>query len=192
MRQGNAETGKAMETGLKNTMQLTDTNRFIIQHAKVGDVKGILDLVNWLAKQDLMLPRGPQYVYENIRDFVVVIDETESDVSYDGHKRRDRKIIACCSMHVLWEDIAEVRSLAIHPDFQKAGLGKKIVEYMVEDAKCLGIKHLFTFTLAQDFFEALGFEKRNKEELPSKVWGECSRCPKFFKCDEIGMIMEIS
>ena len=63
--------------------------------------------------------------------------------------------------------------------------------YVVEDAKRIGIKHLFTFTLAHDFFEALGFEKRKREDLPSKVWGECSRCPKFFKCDEIGMIMEI-
>ena len=181
-----------MEAGSQNNSQNSVKEGFIIQHARVGDVKGILDLVNWMAKQDLMLPRGPQYVYENIRDFVVVIDKAEFDGFRDTGKVEGRKIIACCSMHVLWEDIAEVRSLAIHPDFQKTGLGKKIVEYMVEDAKRMGIKHLFTFTLAHDFFEALGFEKRNREDLPSKVWGECSRCPKFFKCDEIGMIMEIN
>ena len=191
MAQDNKENGKNLIIGSENSSEIPDKEGLIIQHAKVGDVKGILNLVNWLAKQDLMLPRGPQYIYENIRDFVVVIDKTELNGSDNGDRIDERKIIACGSMHVLWEDIAEVRSLAIHPHFRKTGLGKKIVDYMVEDAKRIGIKHLFTFTLARDFFEALGFEKRNREDLPSKVWGECSRCPKFFKCDEIGMIMEI-
>lgn len=191
MARNNTEKRKDLKTAAPNKRDIPVNDRFTIQHAKVSDVKGILDLVNWLAKQDLLLPRGPQYVYENIRDFVVVLDETEPNTSDRGEEAPYRKIIACCSMHVLWEDIAEIRSLAIHPDFQKSGLGKKIVQYMVEDAKRIGIKHLFTFTLAQDFFEAIGFEIRNKDELPSKVWGECSRCPKFFKCDEIGMIMEI-
>ncbi len=103
----------------------------------------------------------------------------------------DCQIIACASLHVLWEDVAEVRSTAIHPDCQKLGLGKQLIDFLKVDAKQLGIKTLFTFTLAEEFFKALGFIRQKRETLPSKVWGECSRCPKFFKCDEVGMILEI-
>jgi amino-acid N-acetyltransferase len=151
-----------------------------IRRARVSDVREILDLVNGFAASNLMLPRGPQYVFENIRDFVVAVDTEAKD-----------KIVACGSLHILWEDLAEVRSLAIHPDFQTHGLGKRIIEYMKEDARSLGIKNLFAFTVTAKFFETLGFELKNREEFPAKVWGECSRCPKYFKCDEVGMILEI-
>ena len=102
------------------------------------------------------------------------------------------KIVACASLHVLWEDIAEVRAAAVHPDNQKQGLGKRITDYMIEEAKLLGIKKLFAFTMEEEFYKKLGFKRKNKEELPAKVWGECSRCPKYFQCDEIGMILNLS
>ena len=175
----------------ENCIEKNNGNGFIIRKADVCDVKAILDLVNSLAKENLMLPRGPQYLYENVRDFIVVVDENDQQNGVTGHAGGERKILACGSLHVLWDDIAEIRSLAMYPHVQKLGLGRRVVEYMIKDAERLGIKHLFTFTLADDFFKTLGFEKRNKEGLPPKVWGECSRCPKYFKCDEIGMIMEI-
>ncbi len=100
-------------------------------------------------------------------------------------------IVACGSLHVLWEDIAEIRALAIHPDYQHLGLGSKLVEYIKEEAKQLGIHHLFTFTLTEEFFKALGFRRKNRKELPAKVWGECSRCPKYFQCDEVGMVLDL-
>lgn len=59
------------------------------------------------------------------------------------------------------------------------------------EAKELGIKTLFTWTLAEDFFLALGFKRKGPEELSPKVWGECSRCPKYFQCDEVGMVLEL-
>ena len=153
---------------------------FPIRKARISDVQALLALVNDFAAQNVMLPRGPQYLFENIRDFVVVVDE-----NHDG------RIVACGSLHVLWEDMAEVRSMAIHPDYQKRGLGRRIIEFLKQEAAQIGIRRLFTFTLSEEFFARLGFTRKLRDELPPKVWGECSRCPKYFKCDEVGMMLEI-
>ena len=158
---------------------------FPIRKATVSDVKGMLELINGFAGANLMLPRGPKDLFENIRDFVVATE----------HKAAPGQeapfIIACGGLHVLWENLAEVRSLAIHPDYQHKGLGRKLVEFMKKEAAQLGVNRLYTFTLAEDFFKMLGFRPREKEELPSKLWDDCSRCPKFFKCDEVGMVLEL-
>lgn len=158
---------------------------FPIRKATVSDVRGILQLVNGFAAANLMLPRGPRDLFENIRDFVVAT-EHETKSGQDAPL-----IIACGGLHVLWENIAEVRSLAIHPDYQNKGLGRKLVEFMKKEAAGLGVQRLYTFTLAEEFFKQLGFKPKEKEELPAKLWDDCSRCPKYFKCDEVGMVLEI-
>ena len=172
---------------------------FSIRKAWISDVRDILELVNGFAGKNLMLARGPQYLFENIRDFVVAVAEepTVKETNPSDHQPEHQsdyqpgRIIACASLHVLWEDVAEIRSIAIHPVYQNKGLGKKLIDFLKADARRLGVKTLFTFTLADDFFKSLGFVQKKREELPSKVWGECSRCPKFFKCDEVGMILKI-
>ena len=153
---------------------------FPIRKALISDVQALLGLVNDFAAQNLMLPRGPQYLFENIRDFAVIVDDSP-----------EGKIVACGSLHVLWEDMAEVRSMAIHPEYQKRGLGRRLVEFLKQEAVQLGIRRVFTFTLSEEFFARLGFTRKLRDELPPKVWGECSRCPKYFKCDEVGMVLEI-
>ncbi|MGE5257880.1 MAG: N-acetyltransferase [Hyphomicrobiales bacterium] len=155
-------------------------DHFPIRKAHISDVEELLKLVNGFAARNLMLPRGPQYLFENIRDFVVIVDDTP-----------DATIVACGSLHVLWDDMAEIRSMAIHPDYQKRGLGRRLVEFLKQEAHQLGIKRLFTFTLSEEFFARLGFTRKLRDELPPKVWGECSRCPKYFQCDEVGMVLEI-
>jgi len=169
----------------------TDERHIFIEKAQIRDVEEILDLVNGFAASNLMLPRGPQYLYENIRDFVIASDRDVELCSLTETREVLHLIVACGSLHVLWEDIAEIRALAIHPDYQHLGLGSKLVEYMKEEAKQLGIHHLFTFTLTEEFFKALGFRRKNRKELPAKVWGECSRCPKYFQCDEVGMVLDL-
>ncbi len=164
----------------------SDPQAFQIRKARVGDIKDILGLINDFAALNLMLPRGPQYLYENVRDFVVVLRSKKAD----GNKKTTR-IVACGSLHVLWEDIGEIRAVAIHTDFQDRGIGREMIAFMKKDAQKLGLKELFTFTLAEDFFEKLGFKRRDRADLPPKVWGECSRCPKYFQCDEIGMFLDI-
>ena len=168
-----------------------EDSRIIIQKAQIRDVEEILALVNGFASSNLMLPRGPQYLYENIRDFVIAIDENIPVYSLTDTKEVMNLMVACGSLHVLWEDIAEVRALAIHPDYQHLGLGSRIVEFMEKEARKIGIHRLFTFTMTEDFFKALGFNKINRKDLPPKVWGECSRCPKYFQCDEVGMVLDL-
>ena len=168
-----------------------DESRIAIQKAQIRDVEEIIELVNGFAARNLMLPRGPQYVYENIRDFVIASDRNVPVYSITETREVLHLLVACGSLHVLWDDIGEIRALAIHPDYQHLGLGSKLIELMKEEARQLGLKHLFTFTLTEDFFKRLGFKRQGRDELPPKVWGECSRCPKYFKCDEIGMVLEI-
>ena len=182
---------KSKEKFRKVLIKETNNRQIIIQKAQIRDVEEILELVNGFAASNLMLPRGPQYVFENIRDFVIASDRNVPVYSMMGTREELHLIVACGSLHVLWEDIAEIRALAIHPDYQHLGLGSKLVAFMKEEAKKLGIKRLFTFTLTEDFFQTLGFKRQNRVELPPKVWGECTRCPKYFKCDEVGMVLDL-
>ncbi|MBE9543395.1 MAG: N-acetyltransferase [Proteobacteria bacterium] len=168
-----------------------EDSQIAIGKAQIRDVEEILELVNGFAASNLMLPRGPQYLYENIRDFVIASDPNVPVYSMTETREVLNLIVACGSLHVLWEDIAEVRALAIHPDYQHLGLGSKLVEYMKKEARRLGIHRLFTFTMTEEFFSSLGFKKIKRKELPPKVWGECSRCPKYFRCDEVGMVLEL-
>ena len=168
-----------------------EDSQIAIGKAQIRDVEEILELVNGFAASNLMLPRGPQYLYENIRDFVIASDPNVPVYSMTETREVLNLIVACGSLHVLWEDIAEVRALAIHPDYQHLGLGSKLVEYMKKEARQLGIHRLFTFTMTEEFFSSLGFKKIKRKELPPKVWGECSRCPKYFRCDEVGMVLDL-
>ncbi len=187
----NPDENKLNERFQKVLINEEDQRQIVIQKAQVRDVEEILELVNGFAELNLMLFRGPQYLYENIRDFVIASDPNVPIYSLTETREVLHLIVACGSLHVLWEDIAEIRALAIHPDYQHMGLGSKIVEYLQEEAKQLGIKRLFTFTLTEDFFKTLGFRRQNREDLPPKVWGECTSCPKYFHCDEVGMVLDL-
>ena len=186
-----ADKKKAEEKFRKILKKPKEDSQIVIQKAQIRDVEEILELVNGYAASNLMLPRGPQYLYENIRDFVIASDPHVPVYSMTETREVLNLIVACGSLHVLWEDIAEVRALAIHPDYQHLGLGSKLVEYMKKEARQLGIHRLFTFTMTEEFFSSLGFKKIKRKELPPKVWGECSRCPKYFRCDEVGMVLEL-
>jgi amino-acid N-acetyltransferase len=165
-----------------------EERQIVIQKAQVRDVQEILDLINGYAAAEMMLPRGPQYLYENIRDFVIASDHRVPVYSMLETREVLHLIVGCGSLHVLWDDMAEIRALAMHPDYKHLGLGSKLVDFMIKEAKKLGIKRLYTFTLTEDFFKPLGFKQLKRDELPPKMWGECSRCPKYFKCDEVGMV----
>ena len=169
-----------MEKGLKGH---ADLKRLGIRRARVTDVEQLLILINERAAAEVLLPRGPKYLFENIRDFVVV--EARRPVG-------ERRIVACGSLHVLWNNIAEIRSLSIDPEYQRQGLGSEIVLHLLEDARQIGISLVCTFTMATHFFEKLGFSPKEKEELPSKVFGECNNCPKYFRCNETGLIIDCS
>jgi amino-acid N-acetyltransferase len=160
-----------------------EREQLTFRRACVSDVEQLLIVINECDASEVMLPRGPKYLFENIRDFVVVEAQTSP---------AQRRIVACGSLHVLWKDVAEIRSLSIDPEYQRQGLGSKIVMQLIEDARQIGINKVCTFTMAETFFEKLGFSLKKKEELPSKLFGECSNCPKYFRCNETGLILDCS
>lgn len=144
-----------------------------VRPAIVADAKPLMTLVNELAVQQVMLPRSPASVIENIRDFFIA----EVDGQFAG----------CGALAVTWTDIAEVRSLAVHPSMQKHGVGRAIVDALVADARRIGIPRLFAFTYVPGFFTKMGFTICQHEDLPHKVFNDCMHCPKFLACDEIAM-----
>ncbi|MFN7591506.1 MAG: N-acetyltransferase [Planctomycetota bacterium] len=144
-----------------------------VRPAVVADARSIMTLVNELAIQQVMLPRSPASVIENIRDFVIA----EVGGEFAG----------CGALAITWSDIAEVRSLAVAPAMQKHGIGRVLVDALVDDATRLGIPRLFAFTYVPDFFAKMGFTICQHEDLPHKVFNDCMHCPKFLACDEIAM-----
>ncbi len=148
-----------------------------VEKAGVGDAVHIHGLVNQFAQRGDMLPRTQAEVYENLRDFFVVRDR--------------RGLQACVAMHIVWEDLAEVRSLAVREESQAQGLGAVLVRACVEEARALGLARLFALTYRPAFFEKLGFRQADVMTLPRKVWNECYRCPKFPNCNEIAMVLEL-
>lgn len=148
-----------------------------IEKAKISDAKQMQQLINHFAGQGEMLARSLSEIYENIRDYYVV-------------RHEDGQVAACVALHISWEDLAEVKSLAVIEDFQKKGIGELMVADCIKEANELGIATVFCLTYNASFFEKCGFSLVDKSELPHKVWGECYRCPKFPNCDEQALVYE--
>ena len=146
-----------------------------IRKARIGDIRDIQKLVNEFARKEEMIPRSINELYENIRDFVV----SEEGGALQG----------VCALHVLWEDLAEIRSLAVKKESQRLGIGKRMVKRCLIEAKALGVKRVFALTYQPLFFKKMGFTDIDKSNLPQKIWGDCIRCPKFPECDEFALIL---
>lgn len=153
------------------------TAAIVIRKASVKDVPLMAALVNGFASAQQMLPRSQHQLFQNVRDFVV---------AYHGDE-----LIGCGAMHVVWDNIGEVRSLAVSNRWQGRGIGRLIVEALMEEARGLGLPRLFALTYQQAFFERLGFEVVARDGLPHKIWGDCLDCPRFPNCDEIAMARDI-
>ena len=149
----------------------------MIRKAKVTDVKSIQKLINYYAKRDKMLPRSLNELYENIRDFFVYVDGV--------------KIHGCCALHIDWEDLSEIKSLAVAPSKTATGIGGKLLEECLKEAKTLKIKKVFALTYVPGFFKKFGFRIVDKAKLPHKIWSECIKCVYFPGCKEIAVMKEL-
>lgn len=149
----------------------------MVRKAVIQDIKQIQSLINYFAKKDIMLPRSLNELYDNIRDFWVFED-------------RDR-IIGCCALHVCWQDLAEIKSLAVEKSKQNLGLAKRLVQACIAEAKEMGAKKVFVLTYQPAFFKKFGFKTTKTTFLPHKVWAECINCPKFPDCQETAMVKSL-
>lgn len=148
-----------------------------IRKAKIDDAVHIQDIVNYYADKDKMLPRSLNEIYENIRDFWVCED--------------NNAVIACGALHIAWEDLAEIKSLAVKEEYNNKGIGAQILKECIADAKNMGLKKIFALSYVPGYFKKFGFKEIPKEKLPHKIWTECIRCPKFPDCGEIALLYKI-
>lgn len=149
----------------------------MIRSAKIPDVKEIQNLVNFHAKKGEMLSLSLSEIYERIFEFDVFEENSQ--------------ILGCCALHPSWEDLAEIRSLAVKEEFIGKGIGKQLVENALRRAKDLGIKKVFALTYKLEFFKKLGFYEVPKDTLPKKIWSDCLKCPLFPDCEEIAVMIEL-
>lgn len=124
-----------------------------------------------------MLPRSLNEIFEHIRDFYVCSD--------------DDTVIATTALHILWEDLAEIRSIAVSTPYQGKGIGRRLIQRCLKEASLLGIKKVFALTYHPEFLIDSGFTQIDKNELPQKVWGDCLKCHKFPDCDEVAVIRNL-
>ncbi len=143
----------------------------MIRNATMGDVKQIHTLLNCFADKGLLLGRSYSALYDQLRDFKVCADD-------------DDNLIGVCALHIIWENLAEIRSLAVSEDAQGKGIGLQLVRACLEEAAEFKIDKVFTLTYQAGFFRKQGFHDVDKSDLPHKIWSDCINCPKFPDCDE--------
>jgi len=148
------------------------------RRATIADAKEIKKLVDIYSKRNEMLPKSFHDIYENIRDYHVAVQKNQ--------------VIACCALHIVWENLAEIRSLAVAENAKKRGIGQILVNRCVKEARELGLPRVFCLTYVPDFFAKCGFSRIDKSELPHKVWGDCVRCNKFPDCGEVPMALDLN
>lgn len=145
--------------------------KLAIRKATVKDATEIFSILQHFALKEVLLPRSLNSIYENIRDFFVY--------------EESGKILGVGSLHIYWEDLAEIKSLAVREEYQHRNIGRQLVNACLDEAKQLGIKQVFALTYVPGFFEKLGFKITDKSLFPQKVWTECIHCVKFNDCKEI-------
>jgi len=149
----------------------------MIRKAKLTDIKQIQQLINGFAKKDLMLPRSLNELYESIRDFWIA--------------EEGKLVIACCALHISWETLAEIKSLAVTKNKQGRGIAKELILACLGESKALGAKQVFVLTYKPEFFRKFGFKRTRHENLPHKIWAECINCCKFPDCQEIALVKQV-
>jgi amino-acid N-acetyltransferase len=151
----------------------------MIRKANLQDVKAIHHLLHEYGKKEELLARPLSQLYDHVRDFSVHLDNNS------------QQLTGCCALQICWEDLAEIRSLAVHPDHQGKNIGRTLTETVLQEAKLFQVKKVFTLTYKPDFFKQFGFVTIERSDLPLKIWGDCIICVKFPDCDETAMMKEL-
>ena len=152
----------------------------MLRKARIGDVKIIHRMINISAGREEMLPRSLMDIYGSLRDFFVYYDEERQEIQ------------GICAMNIIWENLAEVRSLYVEEGHREKGIGKNLVEACISEAITLDLYRIFTLTYKREFFGHLGFKVVDRSCLSEKIWSDCFRCSKYPDyCDEVAMLIEL-
>ncbi|NTW17177.1 MAG: N-acetyltransferase [Syntrophaceae bacterium] len=152
----------------------------MLRKARISDVRTIHRMINASSGKGEILPRSLMDIYGSLRDFFVFFDESH------------HAVVGICAMNIIWENLAEIRSLCVEEEYRKRGIGKKLVEACISEAITLQLFRIFTLTSRPDFFTQLGFQEVAMSTLSEKIWSDCFRCSKYPDyCDEVAMIIEL-
>jgi amino-acid N-acetyltransferase len=151
----------------------------MIRKATIKDIKAIHALLQQYGRKGELLPRPLSELYDHVRDFTVYVDD------------KDAGVLGCCALQFCWDDLAEIRSLAVHPEHLGKRVGSKLVEHVLLEATSFEMQKVFALTYRPDFFKRFGFQQIDRSELPIKIWADCIMCIKFPDCDEIAMMKKI-
>ena len=149
----------------------------VVRKPKLTEVRDMKALIDLEVQRGSVLNRELPELYENARDFYVYADE--------------RGLGGCCAMHIDQIDLAEIRTLLVRDDLRGQGIGSQLMRACVHEAQTLDIARIYTLTRVPRFFAANGFAEIHKDELPTKVYKDCLRCPRYHDCDEIAMICDL-
>ncbi|MBI5454110.1 MAG: N-acetyltransferase [Deltaproteobacteria bacterium] len=150
----------------------------MVRKAVLNDVQDIFNIVEASASKGLMLPRALPDICDSLRDFFVYEEGGE--------------VLGACALHISSVDMGEIRSLAVREGSTGRGIGRKLVEACLIEARSIGLKKVFALTYKTGFFSKLAFKPISKEVLPHKIWGDCIKCVKFPNCDENAMIIDLN
>jgi len=184
------------------------SSEFILKRASVDDVDAIFALLDFFALRKLLLPKTKDQLYRQIRDFRVIYkigakdDENEIEdcgQSQNGLMNRSQvesdiknhSLIACAHLDIFTNQLAEVKSLAVHEAFHGHGLGRMLVEDCGNEARSMQIKTIFALTYQIKFFEKIGYHLVDIQSLPEKVFKECVVCPFYGACNENALIKRL-
>jgi len=129
-----------------------------IRPAQTKDVRAIRALIDTYAPDRRLLTKHTVTIYEDVQEFVVA--------------EQNNTIVACGALHVMWEDLGEVRTLAVVPELKRKGIGKLILETLLDEAKRLGLTRVFCLTFETDFFGKFGFVPISDAPVDATVYAE--------------------
>ncbi len=152
----------------------------MLRKARIGDVKTIHRMINVSAGKGEVLPRSLMDIYGSLRDFFVYVQEPADPIA------------GICAMNIIWENLAEVRSLYVEDAYRNRGIGRTLVEACLSEAITLDLYRIFTLTYRKDFFAHLGFKEVERSSLSEKIFSDCFRCSKYPDyCDEVAMVIDL-
>ncbi|MBL0686497.1 MAG: N-acetyltransferase [Sulfurospirillum sp.] len=143
--------------------------------AKLSDIKEMQSLVLEEVKKGTILFRSSDEMATNIRSYLIA--------------KNDETIVGFGALHFHAFDLGEIRSLIVLSKYRGKGIGREVVNKMLEEGKSLNVKKIFTLTYEKGFFESVDFKEISKELLPAhKIWADCIKCKHFPVCDEVALI----
>jgi len=134
-----------------------------IRRARTSDIRAIRALVDTYTSDRRLLSKATVTLYEDVQEFWVAVDPTEETV------------VGCGALHVMWEDLAEIRTVAVHPGYRGRKIGQRIVAELLAVARELGVSRVFVLTFETGFFGSFGFVEIDGAPVPQPVFEQLLR-----------------